>query len=225
MRSARSATYRGRAPGQEPRPSSGTHRVPGAFIDCQAPWPAALRAAQGEYSQGCLRSRNSVSPMMSWLISSICAISCGGGCLRSPSRATVTLPMTSGRNAAHSSGFCAMSSRARSGSLPRPSITWDEACRARIAVDVDDNVTAVAEDDLAGEQLAGLHPPLVLLGPDTVAPGRLLRLEAGQRDELAIPGQPGGASEPAGAPAASCPDHRSSASCICSGSVTWPRIT
>ena len=62
---------------------------------CRAPSSTArhrgqllcLRAGQGEYSQGCLRSRNSGSPMMSWLISSICAFSCGGGCLRSPSRA------------------------------------------------------------------------------------------------------------------------------------------
>src|SRR6185312_11245592 len=81
----------------------------------------------------------------------------------------------------------------------------DEACLVRIAVDVDGNVTAVAEDDLADEQLAGLYPPLVLLGPVTVAPGRLLRLEAGQRDEPAIPGQPGGGSEPARRPGRQLP--------------------
>ena len=72
-----------------------------------------------------------------------------------------------------------------------------EARLPRVAVNVDGNVAAVAERDLPGEQLGGLHPPLVLLGPGTVAPGRLLRLEAGQRDEPAVLRHPGGRSKPA----------------------------
>src|SRR5205814_2743284 len=43
----------------------------------------------------------------------------------------------------------------------------------------------------------GLHPPLALLGPVAIAPGRLLGLKAGQPDEPAIPGHPRGRSEPA----------------------------
>src|SRR5262249_8826088 len=66
-----------------------------------------------------------------------------------------------------------------------------------IAVNVDGDVTAVTERDLSREQLGGLHPPLALLTPVTVAPGRLFRLEASQRDEPAILGHPGGHSKPA----------------------------
>jgi len=45
---------------------------------------------RGAYSQGCLRSKNSGSPMLSCCISSICAFSSGGGSLRSPSRASAS---------------------------------------------------------------------------------------------------------------------------------------
>src|SRR6266536_5778830 len=75
-------------------------------------------AQRGEYSQGCLRSKNSGTPTLSAAISSIWAFSSGGGSLRSPSRAassevkynamvsappscpTPTMPVISGRQAA-----------------------------------------------------------------------------------------------------------------------------
>ncbi len=58
----------------------------GKPLTCLALSPLPL-AHRGEISQGCLRSRNSGSPMLSWSISAICARSAGGGSLRSPSRA------------------------------------------------------------------------------------------------------------------------------------------
>ena len=74
----------------------------------------------------------------------------------------------------------------------------DEAGVVRIADDVDGDVAAVAEGGLPGEQLGGLRPPPVLLGPVAVAAGRLLGLEAGQRDEPAVLGHAGRRAEPAG---------------------------
>ena len=67
----------------------------------------------------------------------------------------------------------------------------------RIAVNGHGDVAAVAERDLPREQFGGLHPPLALLGPVTIAPGSLLRLEAGQRDEPAVLGHPRSRSKPA----------------------------
>jgi hypothetical protein len=52
---------------------------------CQ--FPGGGRSQRGEYSQGCLRSKNSGSPTLSAFISSIWAFASGGGSLRSPSRA------------------------------------------------------------------------------------------------------------------------------------------
>jgi hypothetical protein len=58
-----------------------------SMIAMPAPEPSAQR---GEYSQGCLRSKNSGSPMLRAAISSIWAWISVGGCLRSPSRASAS---------------------------------------------------------------------------------------------------------------------------------------
>src|SRR6266540_3217697 len=76
----------------------------------------------------------------------------------------------------------------------------DEAGVVRVAVDVDRDVGAVAERDLAGEELRDLRPPPVLLGSVAVAPGGVRRLEPDQRDEPAILGDTGGGAEPPGGP-------------------------
>ena len=49
-----------------------------------------IGAQPGELRIGCLRSKNSGSPMLSLFISSICACNSGGGSLRSPSRASAS---------------------------------------------------------------------------------------------------------------------------------------
>jgi hypothetical protein len=101
--------------------------------------------------------------------------------------------MTSGRNAAHSSGFLGhdlpRAVRVAAAALHH----LDEARLVRVGGDV----AAVAENGLAGEQPGGLRPPLALLGPVTIAPGSLLGLEAGQRDEPAVLGHPRSRAKPA----------------------------
>jgi hypothetical protein len=61
---------------------------PQAQRGCQLPRPG--KSQRGAYSQGCLRSKNSGTPMLSCCISSIWAFSSGGGSLRSPSRAAAS---------------------------------------------------------------------------------------------------------------------------------------
>ena len=74
----------------------------------------------------------------------------------------------------------------------------DEAGGVGVADDIGDDVGAVLEGGLGGEQLGGLGPPAVLLGTVAVAAGGFLGLEAGQGDEAAVLGDPGGRAEPAG---------------------------
>ena len=101
----------------------------------------------------------------------------------------------------------------------------DEAGGVGVADDVEDDVGAVLEGGLAGEQLGRLGPPAVLLGTVAVAAGGLLGLEAGQRDEAAVLGHPGGRAEPAGRTGSQVPRHRSNAARACSASETCPWIT
>src|SRR6266542_6266765 len=106
--------------------------------------------------------------------------------------------MMSGRNAAHSDKSCPMSSRARSGSLPRPWMTWTKP--ALSGSPLTSTVTSLLSRKVASplKQFGGLGPPLVLFVSVAVALGRLLGLEAGQRDEPAVLGHSGGRAEPAG---------------------------
>ena len=76
----------------------------------------------------------------------------------------------------------------------------DEAGGIGVASNVDGDVVAVFEGGLPGEQPRGLGPPSVLFGSVAVAPSRLLGLEAGQGDEAAVLGHPGGRAEPADGP-------------------------
>src|SRR5205814_8991866 len=66
------------------------------------------------------------------------------------------------------------------------------------AVQEGDHVDAVVEGHLAGEVLAGLPPPLLLLGPVAVAPGGLSRLETDHGDGGTVGGRSAGGTEPAG---------------------------
>src|SRR4029077_9680221 len=76
----------------------------------------------------------------------------------------------------------------------------DEAGLVRVTLQVGGDVVAVGEADLPGEQLGRLRPPLALLRPLAVAPGRGRRLDRGQPDELAVVGPPRGRAEPARRP-------------------------
>lgn len=67
----------------------------------------------------------------------------------------------------------------------------DEAGLVWVADDVDEDLRAVAKADLPSEELGGLGPPPVLLGSVAVAPGGLLRLEAGKSDEPIVVGHSG----------------------------------
>lgn len=65
--------------------------VTGSFMQTIGfPGADLLVPYRGEYSQGCFRSKNSGTSMLSASISSICAFSSGGGSLRSPSRAATS---------------------------------------------------------------------------------------------------------------------------------------
>jgi hypothetical protein len=54
------------------------------------PAPRSDNSQRWLYSQGCLRSKNSGSPTLIAASSSIWACSSGGGCLRSPWRASAS---------------------------------------------------------------------------------------------------------------------------------------
>src|SRR5215211_8222202 len=104
----------------------------------------------------------------------------------------------SGRKSAHAAESWDMSSRARSESVPWPCMTWTKPAVSGVADDIGDDVGAVLEGGLGAEQPGGLGPPAVLLGTAAVAAGGFLGLEAGQGDEAAVIGDPGGRAEPSG---------------------------
>ena len=115
----------------------------------------------------------------------------------SPSWPTETVPRMSGRNACQSVGSFGHQ-LARAVRVARTTLhDLDEAGLRRVPGSVDLDRRAVVEHRLVGEQRRHLLPPRRLLRPIAVLLRRLLRLEAGKRNQLAVLSHAGCAAQPA----------------------------